>query len=186
MMYNFTKRPFPAAGSDEERADLNAVIYQFHNRRNPEYIQQAMDEDVIGVFEAYLQTCGHKMNREYYEEVLKELIPIIMELKNEYNRERPQQTAKRLGVKLQFDNMPSSDCPSYPSGHSMQAFVTAGMLSEEFPDQKDALLQLAEMVAQSRIDRGVHFPTDIAFGRKLAFELLNQLSDLPLVEFSDE
>lgn len=186
MSYKFSKIDFPTVGSDEERADLNAVIYQFHNRRNPEYIQQIMDEDIIGVFEAYLQTCNLKMNREHYKDVSLKLLPIIMDLKNEYGRERPQQTAERLGIKFNFDNMPSSNCPSYPSGHTIEAFVLAGMLAKKFPAQKDALLQLAEMIGQSRIDRGVHFPTDIAFGRKVAFELLDQISDLPLVEFSDE
>jgi len=56
---------------------------------------------------------------------------------------------------------------SYPSGHSMGSFTLAVVLGAVFPDKKQAFLDRAAQIAQSRVDAGVHNPSDIKEGEVL-------------------
>ena len=56
---------------------------------------------------------------------------------------------------------------SYPSGHSMASFTLATVLGAIFPDRKQAFLDRAAAIAQSRVDAGVHYPSDIQEGEVL-------------------
>ena len=56
---------------------------------------------------------------------------------------------------------------SYPSGHSMASFTLATVLAAVFPERSEALLGRARQIAQSRVDAGVHHPSDIKEGEVL-------------------
>jgi acid phosphatase (class A) len=49
----------------------------------------------------------------------------------------------------------------------MGSFTLAIVLGEIFPDKKQAFLARAAEIAQSRVDAGVHNPSDIAEGEVL-------------------
>ena len=57
---------------------------------------------------------------------------------------------------------------SYPSGHTLQAFVWAHVLGEIFPEYRTQLLERAHQAAWGRVIGGAHFPTDLIGGRILA------------------
>lgn len=82
--------------------------------------------------------------------------------KLKYKRKRPHQVDASL--------KPLIDAPltySYPCEHSVTAAAAAHMLAYFFPDKKDSVLQLGKAAAQSRIDAGVQFPSDVAAGWSL-------------------
>ncbi|MEM7023633.1 MAG: phosphatase PAP2 family protein [Pseudomonadota bacterium] len=56
---------------------------------------------------------------------------------------------------------------SYPSGHAIRATVYARLLSEIFPDQQDALTDLAQQIGYGRVIAGVHYPVDVVEGQRL-------------------
>lgn len=58
--------------------------------------------------------------------------------------------------------------PSYPSGHTVTNHVWAHVLSELFPNKRAALFARAYAVGKHRVDAGVHFPSDVAAGKKFA------------------
>jgi len=105
------------------------------------------------------------------------LKPIIIKLKEYYGRPRPAALAKSMGIDFLGDELDSAQSPSYPSGHAIQSYVMAKMLSDQFPEHEENLLKIAELVSQSRIDRGVHFPTDIKYGKEVADSLYNQIKE---------
>jgi acid phosphatase (class A) len=79
--------------------------------------------------------------------------------KNKYYRWRPFQDHPDA-VHALFD----VDGYSYPSGHSMASYTLATVLGAIFPGKKEAFLNRARQIAQSRVDAGVHYPSDIAEG----------------------
>ena len=99
------------------------------------------------------------------------LRPIVMYHKEHFNSPRPDELAERAGVPFQSDFLESAQTPSYPSGHTTQAFFLAHFLSDMFPELSTDFYTLAQMVADSRIDRGVHFPSDNEAGKLLAQKL---------------
>ena len=55
--------------------------------------------------------------------------PKILEIKNYHNRPRPKNLAKKIGINMDDIEMESMQTPSYPSGHSTQAYLLGYFLS---------------------------------------------------------
>lgn len=58
--------------------------------------------------------------------------------------------------------------PSYPSGHSTTNHVWAHVLSELFPEKREALFKRAYQIGEHRVLAGVHYPSDVEAGKRLA------------------
>lgn len=173
--------PPPEPGSPEEAMDLYRVVEQYHNRVVPEELQDACDEDMVELFERVLLSKGITINTSYYNKVIKSIKPTIKELKKYYGRERPPVTAASHGIEFLSDELDTADSPSYPSGHTIQAHVVAGLLADLHPELAEEITAVADIVSESRIDRGVHFPTDVVYGKVVAeiltSEILNSLDE---------
>ena len=151
--------------------ELQQVIHQFHNRINPPRAQNMLDKNIAGLFAALLSRHGipnqfHKLKRR-----AKATLPIILALKLYYNRDRPQEYADKLNIPIKFDYLKSAQTRSYPSGHSTQAYYLAIKLSKKYPKLKPKLFRLAHAISSSRMDRGVHYPSDLDGGYELAMIL---------------
>lgn len=167
-IYEFPIKYPPALGTLEDLADLIKVIYQYHNRVVPESLQERCDDDPIGLFVQLMQNRGISINEGYYKKLIKDLRPIIKKLKKKYARLRPSQTAKEYGLDFIADFLDTAQTPSYPSGHTIEAYTVALLLADQHPEYTKELLGVAHLISQSRIDRGVHFHSDIAFGIEIA------------------
>lgn len=56
----------------------------------------------------------------------------------------------------------------YPSGHTSGAYAAALALAAVIPERRDELLALAAEAGWARVYGGVHFPTDVLVGARLA------------------
>ena len=167
--------PPPQPGSEEELEDLLEVVSQYQNRVVPANLQRRCDVDMTGLFCDLLENRNCYVDREYVKEVKNLARPIITTLKEYFNRPRPPECAKDMGVMFESDDLDTAQSPSYPSGHTIQSYVMAGKLSDMFPEHEKELHALAEAISQSRIDRGVHYPSDVEYGKLIARQLLNQI-----------
>src|SRR5262249_18776179 len=71
-----------------------------------------------------------------------------------------------------LDTMVSTPAsPSYPSEHAAVARAAATVLAYLYPDDAEALLALADEAAQSRVDAGVQFPSDVSAGLDLGLSV---------------
>ena len=165
----------PKEYSQEEFEDLLEVIDQYESRYVPAELQKRCDEDIVGLFCEFLQNRGHVVSVEQTKETKNLLNPIIMQLKEFFDRSRPAECAEDLGIPFKGDYLESAQTPSYPSGHTIQAYFLAGKFATKHPEYEEELNTIAELISQSRIDRGIHFPTDVEYGKLIAKELLKQL-----------
>ena len=94
-------------------------------------------------------------------------------LKTIYRRHRPYQDHPE--IKKLFD----VDGYSYPSGHSTGAHTFADILDLLFPGKKTELDARADAVGWSRVVAGVHYPSDVEAGKKLARALVDALAANP-------
>lgn len=95
-------------------------------------------------------------------EILDEFDGVVTRLKFKYDRSRPYVYFRERGEDLKTKEHGS---PSFPSGHAAFAYFTCDYLANQFPHRQKELERLAELVCQSRIENGVHFPSDISAGR---------------------
>src|SRR5439155_6276019 len=89
--------------------------------------------------------------------------------KDHWKRRRPYQIDEHLRF---GDPEPSF---GYPSGHSTRGTVYALLLSEIFPEKKDAILQAGREIGWDRVLIGKHFPTDVNAGRVLGQAIFKEL-----------
>ena len=153
-------------------AELEIIQNQYHNRYNPESIQDTLD-DVVDPFNAVLTSAGIRSQKDLLSQFVIEVIPAIHFHKNFFNAPRPHELARDHGIIFTSDYLDSAQSPSYPSGHTTQAYYIAHKLSSIYPDLKKSFFEVANMIAQSRIDRGVHFPSDNKAGILLAKKILS-------------
>lgn len=86
-------------------------------------------------------------------------------------RERPFAVDPTL--KLAVDKPGNS--PSYPSGHTSAAYAAGLVLSHLMPDRRAEFLGIAQEASWARVYSGVHFPTDVIAGAKIATTVTSYL-----------
>ena len=93
-----------------------------------------------------------------------------------YRRPRPYEVRKDL-----VPCIDKSNSFAYPSGHTTVARVLALMLSQKFPDREKELMERADEIAKNRIIGGVHHPSDIVAGKKLADKVVENIQNSPMI-----
>lgn len=64
---------------------------------------------------------------------------------------------------------------AYPCEHSVTAATAGYVLAYFFPEKADSILQMARAAAQSRVDAGVQFPSDVDAGWKLGEQVAKEI-----------
>ncbi len=161
----------PAAGSLAANADIQTVL-QVQAARTPEQVAWAQTVDKNDLFATY--GAGNLLGPDFKKEkfpllvaLLKDanddLRPMVDASKKRYARPRPYVVDPRVKICV---SLPTND--SYPSGHSYTAFLRAGVLAEVFPEKRAEIFDRAYSICWARVLGGVHYPTDLDAGRRLA------------------
>jgi acid phosphatase (class A) len=99
----------------------------------------------------------------------------IEPVKNVFHRVRPYNLDKSLHpvcrTKIKND--------SYPSGHTMTGYLMALVLASMLPERRDAIFARADDYAHNRLVCGVHFPSDVEAGKRLAYALFAVMATNP-------
>ena len=159
--------PYPANDSLETQKELDYLV-KLQRKKPVTDFDKLVDEDLIAPFVTYAKEHGLDVEREYLSELIRAALPIILDLKYRYARPRPKQLAFMYGVDLAPYLSKTANSPSYPSGHSFQAYLVAYVLGSRYPAHQRALEAIAERVGQARANMGLHFPSDLEAGRAFA------------------
>ncbi len=169
--------PMPGLNSPQDRADLTTLL-QWQKERTSAQCERARGERDALHAEKFFGPKYHVLTAHE----LKVATPIlhqaflltahfVFEAKNDFKRPRPYISHNNVepcvGKSRSF---------SYPSGHTTVSRVMALVLSDIDPAHGAQYLERADQVARDRILAGVHYPTDIRAGKKLADLIFAQLS----------
>jgi len=127
----------------------------------------AVDDKVESAFMPFLNSMNLEFPIEITDVFFRAYVDNINNIKNYYNRARPFQIADRFGIEIDFIDTETIKTPSYPSGHSVYAFLLEKILSEAYPIHAARFERIAESVGHARKMQGVHFNTDIQASKKL-------------------
>ena len=159
------KRSPPANKATME--ELKVVMRFYKNKKVPEHLQDDA-EKIIPLFTNYMRDARLPFDQKVAKETISTLKPLIVEMKHYYARARPKEFAKHHGIDFNPKFVESAQTPEYPSGHAIQAYVLAHLLGKANPEHKKQLLSLADIVSQSRIDIGVHYPSSVIYSRDIS------------------
>jgi hypothetical protein len=173
QLINFT---FPKNSSKGAREELNQLVdYVAELKRDKATLQRykAYDSSLERIFAQVIieQNLGEK-GADLIDKLFDDTLPLIIKLKFYFQRPRPYQLAEQYKLKLFPFESKSSDSPSYPSGHALQAKLICHVLGNHFPEKFDFFENLAKDIEYSRIYLGVHYQSDIDYSLFIAESII--------------
>jgi len=168
--------PFPENSSELTKDELNEIVDSLNSisdKENKAYLNRykAYDRSIIQVLTTTLKQKGIDIDT-LCEEVIIDIRSLIYKLKYFYQRPRPNQLAQYYKLKLFPYKSYSADTPSYPSGHTIEAYVILNIVANRHPNESKFCKELIDDIAYSRIYLGLHYQTDNDFGKVVAKEIL--------------
>ena len=118
---------FPLNDSELVKDELNELVDYLSvmdNEDNETYLKRykSYDRNLVQVINATFLKKGIETN-ELCTDIVKDIENLIYKLKYFFQRPRPNQLAQYYKLKLFPYNSYVANTPSYPSGHTVQAFV---------------------------------------------------------------
>lgn len=169
-----------AAGSRVQKKEIAWIIAAQH-RLTPAQKTQIMDEDHIRPEMIVTPILGTHYTRTQYpalytllDHAASDAWRLADDSQDFWGRKRPWVVDKR--VKLLVSPITR---PSYPSGHTTTNYTWAYVLSELFPTKKAALSKRAHAIGMNRVNAGVHYPSDVESGKRLAGMIYAVMKDNP-------
>ena len=167
----------PAPGSAEAQAEL-AELHHIEQSRTPAQVASAQADEARANIFAFSTVLGPGFTAQALpltavlgDRVNSEQNVAGSALKSVFERPRPYQadaTLHPVCAVTQGHN-------SYPSGHALTAYLEAFTLAELLPNQRAAILARADDFAHQRLVCGVHYPSDLEAGRRVAYVLFGDM-----------
>ncbi len=185
------KANYPEEKSKEHIEEIKRVRDCSKQPQLSEEYCDAVDESVSGPFRTLCKKHGLKYPDSLIKELSGDADYYILTLKYHFNRKRPYQSGPANGIKMIKGETKTSATPAYPSGHSAQARMISTVLSRIYPSIRKECEVVADSVDRTRLDLGVHYPSDLSAGKKLGKHMglvanLNQeISESTLVDPDD-
>ena len=155
--------------------EVDYLINNLNENLNEDHDYILMDVDLKSYLEEASLNKGVKKNDyDFIDKSMVRFEPLIIRLKEYWNRARPYQYANFIEAPLFPVNTFSGHSPAYPSGHTLQGHVWARLISTVNPELKDWAESIAVKINLSRLALGVHFPSDIDFSKKIYNELVSK------------
>jgi hypothetical protein len=142
--------------------------------RNKRFVKEK--DDIAGYFKKTAEAAGIDFYPEFVaEDLIEKTAPMIMKLKNHYDRPRPKVIAAKYGIKLNDIEMASMKTPSYPSGHSIQGILIGNVLATIYPLSAEQFIKAGKDISYSRNIARAHYKSDSKFGEAIGLELYKHL-----------
>ena len=129
----------------------------------------AQDEDLFSYLREATDQLG--FNKEVFDKIepvlVKVINPLALQLKAYWNRARPYQYAYEGDIDFHPLSTVSGNTPSYPSGHTMQTETWGLIMKSNYPDLTETIDIIVADINQSRLNMGIHFPSDIKFSKNI-------------------
>lgn len=170
--------PPPAPGSAEAAADLEMSRAVFKARTPAESAHAKRSGSLsFSLFEPAIGPVFQLDKLPHTEALLKkvksEIHDPIYKAKDYWKRLRP------CKVDTKLDWGPPEESFGYPSGHSTCGTVYGLVLSEIFPDKKDAIMEIGYGIGWDRVLIGKHYLTDVRAGRVLGQAIVREMLASP-------
>lgn len=167
---------FPETSSELVKDELNEIVdylKDISSEDNQSFLARykSYDRSLLQVIISTFQEKGIDVE-ELCTEILKDVNPLLLKLKYHFQRPRPSQVAQYYKLKLFPYQSFSADTPSYPSGHTLQAYVILNVIANKYPSEYQFCKEMINDVGYSRIYLGLHFATDNDFAKFVGQEIL--------------
>lgn len=174
-----TNHPFPPNSSEETKNELEYLV---------EITKEADEDDVrfckliennhYDFFVIVAKKLGLDVSKEQILKWVGDVDPITFYTKDVFNRPRPYQLAKELGLDLHPIITTDANSAAYPSGHTMDFLVILYHFGKMKPDAAAEIDDFYHQIKRARELSGLHYPSD----RKISEYIFKQLVKHKLIK----
>ena len=159
--------PPPAPDSDDQKADIAAMVYWKEKRTDADCARAEKTfyvkfDFLWGEKSPFPQPLPVEV-RDFFSRLDSEIGTVARIMKNRFQRSRPDVAPPCP----ESSSTQRSGGYSYPSTHAAISRAFADVLADLVPERKAEFIARADAIAQDRLIIGVHYPTDIAAGKEL-------------------
>lgn len=112
------------------------------------------------------------ISNDFTSKILDQVEPILMYLKKYFNRARPEQFASANNIPFQVSITHTALHPAYPSGHALDSFIVEYVMKQLAPTKIQEIENFCRQMRESRLNVGLHYPSDNEISKKLANEII--------------
>lgn len=161
----------PENNSQRVKQEMSLVKEKMKSLGNSQLRNEylSIDEDLRNYIGYYGGQKGVPDIVDWFDKMNKSTGSFLLKLKYFYQRPRPYQLASLFDIELYPLQSCSSLSPSYPSGHTFQAYMC-----EKYLEGLGVENNLSEIVARSRIALGLHYPSDNQGAFEIADEIIQK------------
>jgi hypothetical protein len=153
----------PALNSSKETLkELSIVSTATKNRTSKDIelvhnVDVDMDTPYILLLKRYNLSYPQNYINLFYDIVR----PIVLNIKNYWNRARPKQLAELYNIDIDVILTDTHHTAAYPSGHTVYSSLVAHILKDIYPQiNRKELDHIVNETAKARVLQGVHYPSD--------------------------
>jgi hypothetical protein len=166
----------PTNDSELTKEELNEIVEGISLLENPEndyFLKRykSYDRSLVQTITSIFKQRGVDVEK-VCTEIQKDINPLIAKLKVHYNRPRPYQLANYYKLKLFPYESFSANSPSFPSGHTTQAYVMLNVIGSMYPIQYKYCKNIIDDIAESRKNLGLHYQSDNDFSYLIGEKIL--------------
>jgi len=169
--------PPPAKGSPAFDKDLAASI-ALEKKRTPDDCAFAAKHehfDYKTLWSGALTTKEINDTKVLLDQVVEVSNAVAVGFKLKFHRERPFIVSEEVKPCIPTEELKPKE--SHPSGHATVGVLTACVLAKILPEQASDIRSHGERLGDARALVQVHFPADVAAGKKLGREICKVLLD---------
>ncbi len=166
---NLPDPPLNSSVETKKELELIAHLFAKNTKKDWERIRQ-QDKDKPAIENLFIEVVGidDKLLKKFISLLTDDLFHIGTHYKRKHDRPRPCVLSKHMNINFPNIETETGISPSYPSGHALESHVIAKYLGDMFRSKKTQLKDLAEDISYNRVRGGMHYPSDIEAGKKLA------------------
>lgn len=126
------------------------------------------------------ENLGINIPTNFVNSIIDQIDPVIFYFKKYFNRSRPEQFAKKINMPFQYGISAEIKHPAYPSGHALDSYIMEHVMTQLRPDMISQISDFCKNMRESRLDVGLHYPSDNVISKIIAKEIINSgLLEIP-------
>lgn len=171
--------PFPANSSQETKKEIEYLVSVTKNlSKDQKRFCELMENNHYDLFVIVAKKLGISVTKNQILKWVGDIDPITFYLKDKFNRPRPYQLAKEMGLNLYPVIRTDANSAAYPSGHTMDFLVILYHFGKLKPESIKILNNFYQKIKNVRELSGVHYPSD----RKVSEYIFKQLAKNKLLK----
>lgn len=164
----------PTDDSHTTRMELEELEQTIQEAKLPREIMRVADRDPLRLFYSVAKKKGLDPLEEEAKEWADDWTKLSFEFKLKFKRRRPWEVKKEHDIDFVVNKSDTTESPSYPSGHAMMGYGVAEFYKDKYPLMADEWDNVAEIIAHSRLQMGVHYPSDVEASKKVVEQLVGE------------